>query len=136
MSLLKQYYRKTLLFSFFILFSFSLSGKNYKRLDLASGLPGNTIKCIYKDSKGLMWIATETGLCTYNGKRVQIIDEQDGLIHNVIWKITEDGQNNIWLSVYGHGVAKFDGNKFTFYDKSHGLVHNSVRTLFYSKKNH
>jgi ligand-binding sensor domain-containing protein len=136
MSLLRLYYRKTLLFSFFTLFSFSLSGKNYKRLDLASGLPGNTIKCIYKDSKGLMWIATETGLCTYNGKSVQIIDEQDGLIHNVIWKITEDGQNNIWLSVYGHGVAKFDGKKFTFYDKSHGLVHNSVRTLFYSKKHH
>lgn len=134
MNLSKQFSLKTLLFSFFILSGFSSYGKNYKRLDLASGLPGNTIKCIFKDSKGLMWIATETGLCTYNGKNIHVLNEKDGLPYNVIWKITEDGQKNIWLSVYGHGVAKFNGKKYTFYDTRNGLINNWVRSLYYSKE--
>jgi len=134
MILLKHCSLRTLVFSFFILFGFSAQGNNYKRLDLASGLPGNTIKCIYKDSKGLMWIATETGLCTYDGRSIQIIDQKDGLPHNVVWKITEDGQKNLWFSIYGYGVAKYNGKKFTFYDARHGLVNNWVRSLYYSKK--
>lgn len=134
MNLLKHCSLRTQVFSLFLLLSFFVQGKNYKRLDLAKGLPGNTIKCIYKDSKGLMWIATETGLCTYDGKSIHVLNEKDGLPYSVIWKITEDGQKNIWLSVYGHGVAKFDGKKYTFYDKRHGLVNNWVRSLYYSKK--
>jgi hypothetical protein len=134
MNLLEHCSLRTQVFSLFFLLSFFVQGKNYKRLDLARGLPGNTIKCIYKDSRGLMWIATETGLCTYNGKSIHVLNDKDGLPYSEIWKITEDGQKNIWLSVYGHGVAKFDGKKYTFYDKRHGLVNNWVRSLYYSKK--
>lgn len=112
--------------------SFSQSLRNYT---LANGLPGNSIKALYKDSKGIMWIATETGLCTYDGLEFEVVNHEDGLKYNLVWNIIEDKENNIWLSLYGNGIAKFDGDKFTYYNKKNGLVNDAVRTLYYSEEN-
>jgi ligand-binding sensor domain-containing protein len=127
-------YRNQLLISIGFFLAFFSSAQPIRTISLADGLPGNSIKCIYKDSKGLMWIATETGLCTYNGKTIRILNENDGLKYNLIWKITEDDHQNIWLSTYGNGIAKYDGKKFHYYSKKDGLVNDKVRYLFYSKK--
>lgn len=130
MLLLKKQTLK-LIFLFSFLFTQSQTVKNFT---ISNGLAGNDIKCIYKDSNGLMWIATGTGLCTYDGIRFNIIGEDKGLKHNLIWKITEDDKKNIWLSVFGNGIAKYDGKKFTYYNEKNGLINNSVRSLYYSKK--
>jgi ligand-binding sensor domain-containing protein len=122
--------------SLFIVFlCFGAFGQHVKNYTMADGLPGNSIKCLFKDSKGLIWIATETGLCTYNGSEFKIIGNEQGLYYNSVWDITEDDKKNIWLSVYGYGVAKFDGRKFCYFSKKDGLINNSVRRLFFSKKN-
>ena len=121
---------------FFILFffCFSVSAQNVKNYTMSDGLPGNSIKCLFKDSKGLLWIATETGLCTYNGSEFKIIGREQGLEYNSVWGITEDDKKNIWLSVYGNGIAKYDGKKFSYFSTKDGLINNSVRTVFFSKK--
>ena len=134
MNLLQLYLKRILLYSCVFFASCTLFGQTVKNLTLSDGLPGNSIKCLYKDSKGLMWIATDSGLCTYDGNKFNIIGEDQGLKHNQIWKITEDDKKNIWLSTYSNGVAKFDGKKYIYYDKKNGLVNNSVRTLFFSKE--
>ena len=82
-----------------------------------------------------MWIATETGLCTYDGSEFKIIGREQGLKYNLIWSIAEDDKKNIWLSVYGNGIAKYDGKKFVYFSTKDGLINNSVRTLYFSKKN-
>ena len=126
--------KKQILSLLFYLSFLIVQSQTVKNFTIADGLPGNAIKCIFKDSKGLMWIATETGLCTYDGMRFEIIGEEHGLKYNLIWKITEDDKRNIWLSLYGNGVAKYDGKKFTYYDKKQGLINNAVRSLYFSKK--
>ncbi len=108
--------------------------QNVKNYNISDGLPGNSIKCIFKDSRGLLWIATETGLCIYDGTNFKIIGEDQGLKYTFIWKIIEDPNKNIWLSTYGEGIAKFDGNKFTYYNKKNGLINDAVRSMCYSKK--
>ncbi|RAR72556.1 sensor histidine kinase [Flavobacterium aciduliphilum] len=118
------------LFFFFLL----TQSQSVKNLTIADGLPGNAIKCLFKDSNGLMWIGTETGLCTYDGLHYRIIGEEQGLKYNLIWKITEDNKKNIWLSLYGNGVAKYDGKKFTYYSKKEGLINNAVRSMCFSEK--
>lgn len=125
--------KKTLSFLFFFTFLL-IHSQTVKNFTLADGLPGNAIKCLFKDSNGLMWIGTETGLCTYDGLRFKIIGQEQGLKHNLIWKITEDSKKNIWLSLYGNGVAKFDGVKFTYYTKKQGLVNDAVRSMYFSEK--
>lgn len=104
-----------------------------KNITINDGLPSNTIRCIYKDSRGLLWIGTEAGLCCYDGINYKVYNETNGLKHNRVWAIVEDEQNNLWLSLYGSGLAKYDGKTFTYYDKENGLVNNSIRRLLYSK---
>ena len=105
-----------------------------KNITINDGLPSNNIKCIFKDSRGIMWIGTEDGLCSYNGKEFKIFNQNNGLKYNNVWSITEDNQSNLWFSFYGDGIARFDGNKFSYYNTNNGLIHNSVRKLHFSKK--
>lgn len=134
MSLLQKLLRKSIL-SFILLISIcNLSAQNVKNFTLADGLSGNSILCIFKDSNGLLWIGTETGLCTYDGSNFKTIGEEQGLKYNVVWKIIEDDKKNLWMSVFGDGIAKFDGKKFTYYNNKDGLINNSVRSMYFSKK--
>ena len=98
------------------------------------GLPNNSIKCLFKDSRGLMWIGTEAGLCCYDGSSFKIYNETNGLKYSEVWAIAEDNDHNLWLSLYGNGLAKFDGKKFTYFGKKEGLINTGIRKIFYSKK--
>ncbi|MEI7509437.1 MAG: histidine kinase [Flavobacterium sp.] len=105
-----------------------------KNISINDGLPSNGIKCFFKDSRGLMWIGTEAGLCCYDGTSFKIYNETNGLKYSEVWAIAEDNDHNLWLSLYGKGLSKFDGKKFTFYDKKNGLINNAIRKIYYSKK--
>ena len=118
----------------FFLSCFGAISQHVKNYTLADGLPGNSIKCLFKDSKGLLWIATETGLCTFNGSEFNIIGKEHGLAHNLVWAIEEDENNCLWFSLYGNGIAMYDRKKFTYYTAKDGLVHDAVRSIVYHKK--
>lgn len=121
-----------------ILLSFSIVSFSQtipcKNITINDGLPSNNIKCIFKDSRGILWIGTEDGLCSYNGKDYKIFNQNNGLKYNNVWSITEDNDHNLWFSFYGDGIAKYNGKKFQYYNTKNGLIHNSVRKLHYSKK--
>lgn len=134
MTLLLQLLNKKHLYFSLFFFCFSVSAQNVKNYTMSDGLPGNSIKCLFKDSRGLLWIATETGLCTYDGSEFKIIGSEKGLKYNLIWAITEDDKKNIWLSVFGNGIAKYDGKKFIYFSTKDGLINNSVRTMYFSKE--
>lgn len=134
MNLLLLLQKKQTLSIVFFFFVFISTGQNAKNFTISDGLPGNSIKCLYKDSNGFMWIATETGLCTYDGSEFKIIGSEKGLKYNLIWAITEDDKKNIWLSVFGNGIAKYDGKKFIYFSTKDGLINNSVRTMYFSKE--
>lgn len=134
MNLLRLLPKKQTLSVVFFFFFFISLGQTVKNFTISNGLPGNSITCLFKDSNGFLWIATETGLCLYDGAYFKIIGEAEGLKYNLIRKIVEDKQGNIWLSVYGNGIAKYDGKKFTYYSKKQGLVHDAVRSMYFSEK--
>ncbi len=100
-----------------------------KHYDVLDGLPSNTIRCIYKDSRGLMWVGTDDGLCLFDGKTFTTFTEEDGLVGKLIWDIAEDKDNNLWFSCYGDGLSMYDGISFTNYTSENGLVNNAIRTL-------
>lgn len=55
---------------------------------------------VYKDSRNLLWIGTNTGLTIWDLKRdsLSYFDISDGLSDNVIRGITEDNLHNIWVT--------------------------------------
>ncbi|WP_168193996.1 two-component regulator propeller domain-containing protein [Pontibacter sp. SGAir0037] len=66
------------------------------------GLPSKIIDSFYQDAEGNMWLGTEKGLVCYTGKRFILVDENNGLFFNGIYRILEDKAGAIWLSgTYG-----------------------------------
>ena len=65
-----------------------------QRLSEEDGLSSNHVLCCMQDSRGFLWIGTDTGLDRYDGVQIQSLErptrclaESDG----IIWAGTEDG---------------------------------------------
>lgn len=100
------------------------------------GLPSMSIRCMYKDSRGLLWIGTDAGLCSFDGKSFRIYKADKGMTAGKIWAIAEDEEANLWFGSYGDGLYKYDGKHFERLTTKNGLVSNYIRVLLYSKKFH
>ncbi|MBK7031382.1 MAG: hypothetical protein IPH45_20295 [Bacteroidales bacterium] len=73
--------RSGLLIGFILLVNLFVSGQSLfsHNFTVNDGLPSNTIRCIYKDTKDRMWIGTGAGLCQYDGKEFTILGVRNGL---------------------------------------------------------
>jgi len=128
--------RITFFIILFLLVSPLIWGQNYytRNITMDDGLPSNTIRDIYKDSRGYVWIGTEAGLAKYDGTKFKTYTTRDGLSGNRIWSITEDTLGNLWMANYGNGISMFDGKQFTNYSTKDGLINDNVRIIKYSDK--
>ena len=119
-----------------LFYSSNISGQNYftENFTIDAGLPSNTVRAIFKDSRGLMWIGTASGLCRFDGREFIIYNSSNGLAAENIFDITEDNRGNLWIGSMGGGISTFDGKKFTNYSSKDGLVCNEVRRVWWSRK--
>ena len=66
-----------------------------------NGLSENTIRKIYQDSRGYIWVATQDGLNRYDGFTFTVYNHQpenpNSISDNFINEITEDRHGNIWV---------------------------------------
>ena len=124
---------KKLLFIFLCIVTLSqLSAQdyNFKHYGQKQGLANANIKCIFQDSYGFLWFATQGGgMSKFDGKSFTNYDKQDGLVGNDVICITEDEHNSIWIGTVD-GVSKYDGKKFTNYTIDNGLKENKVFHIF------
>lgn len=77
------------------------------------------INCFYKDSKNVIWIGGQNGLCSMkqNGSSYLTTyyklpiktNEKDGY---AVWSIIEDQKGNIWAGTYLEGLYKLENNQF------------------------
>lgn len=111
--MMKRLFSILLIFAFaFHIQCFAISSINEKVISFetfsnADGLSNNNIQCIYHDSKGFLWIGTNSGLNRYDGKNFLIFrnDPQNpnSLSSNCIHGICEDTDKNIWVAT-GYGI--------------------------------
>jgi len=80
---------------------------DFDHIKMQDGIPDNTVRDIFQDSRGYMWFATFNGLCRYDGKNFytyrSIPGDTTSLSNNRIEYIKEDKDGYIW------GITK-DGN--------------------------
>ncbi|MBQ9282805.1 MAG: hypothetical protein IJ207_11530 [Treponema sp.] len=77
---------------------------SFKQID---GLENEYVMCIYKDTNDIVWIGTDGGGIYFmkNEAIIAHISSDDGLVGNVIFKITQDKEGCYWICT-GSGISR------------------------------
>jgi ligand-binding sensor domain-containing protein/signal transduction histidine kinase/DNA-binding response OmpR family regulator len=77
----------------------------FENLSEKDGLSSNAVSCIYKDSRGFIWIGTRNGLNRYNAYTFEVWKHMPGdtlsINNNEIFCINEDEEQNILIGSRG-----------------------------------
>lgn len=98
----------------------------FDHITSAHGLSENVVNCMYQDSQGFLWIGTNDGLNRYDGYNFTVYppipDDDRSINSNLIFAITEDQHQNIWIGTTGSGLNRFDPRTeiFTHYRHQSG----------------
>ncbi|MBQ8656174.1 MAG: hypothetical protein IJ527_03840 [Prevotella sp.] len=92
----------------------------FRHLDTSDGLSNSQVNCIYRDSRGFVWIGTAYGLDRYDGYRIKTFlsyaRDTTTLRTNRIDEVFEDNEGNLWInqgfnySCYDPVTERFDRN--------------------------
>ncbi|HEY1039780.1 MAG TPA: two-component regulator propeller domain-containing protein, partial [Bacteroidia bacterium] len=86
-------------------------GEQFRKVNEKS-IVKSAIACLFEDSKGNIWVATEAEgvvVFSFNGvsfNKIKHYTIVDGKVVQPAYKITEDKDGVIWISTYGHGLFK------------------------------
>ncbi|WP_163326073.1 hybrid sensor histidine kinase/response regulator transcription factor [Draconibacterium mangrovi] len=110
-------------------------------------LRGKAVNKLYKDSNGILWIATEDGgVCTFNTETKEILNYyqhrgSEGLSSNNIHAICEDRNGDIWFGHFMTGIDIFNPKTKRFKnisilpDVRYSITENSVYSIYKDSKN-
>ena len=114
-------------------------GISFKYYTQKDGLSSNIVKCIYKDSKGFVWIGTVDGLNRFDGNSFTVYKndpfDTSTISNNEITSIMEDGDSNLWIGT-NEGLNLYDWKKDNFSSFLHhpgnkkSISYNWIRVLF------
>jgi len=102
----------------------------FSALDERSGLKGNSISELIRDSRGIMWVTTSQGLNYFDKETDRFVayNSAGGLASDFLISILEDCDNNFWISSQkGLSYASVDRNSkpynisFQNFDERDGL---------------
>lgn len=89
------------------------------KFSTANGLTDNTVRQIYQDSRGYIWMATFYGLSRYDGYNIVKYTPADGRMpveEAQIRRLVEDSHGFLWLMCNNDAVGCLDLNTDTFVD--------------------
>jgi len=101
---------------------------NFTNYTLENGLPQSTVFSIYQDSRGYLWVGTESGVARFNGFQFTVFDRSTGLPGNTVRSITEGPDGNIWVGT-DMGIGIFDGINWKKITAKNGLLGSAVIKL-------
>lgn len=100
-----------------------------ERLTTSDGLADNSIRYIYQDNKGFLWLATLNGLSRYDGTSFVNFypqeDKQLSLADHRIKSLTEDRHGFLWITTYADIFSCYDLQKDCFVDFTGCGKHNN-----------
>jgi len=77
-----------------------------------NGLPNNVVYATFKDSRGLIWCGTGTGLAIYQGNRFIPVNsntmDTNNILRGIVYAIQEDKHHMIWAGNYTNGITVFN----------------------------
>ncbi len=120
-----KYFRFILLVCVAVLFMSSSSDRvKFSFLTIKDGLSQSSIKCIYQDSDGYLWIGTSDGLNKFDGYKFTIYDNNpinpNSICGNDITCIYENPHDSIlWIGTQSNGLVAYNKGKDNFISFQH-----------------
>lgn len=112
-------------------------------------LPGNDIRCIFKDTNGNIWVGTNHGLALFNTQTNSFTTFKDnqsdvhGVLSSRIFSIKQFKNNKLWITTEFNGIAILDLKQSFFLlpeqihfeyikegDGENSLSNSSIRSVF------
>ncbi len=128
-----------------LVFSLSLYAEerpnfSFSPAELNKRLSQKTIKQIYQDSTGYLWVITQEGLSRYDGYQlIRFVHDprKPNSINSVnVRVIIEDNNNRLWVATDGGGLNLFNSanHTFTSWQSSNGMndspMSNKIRSMW------
>jgi len=103
----------------YIIFYFAIASVyaqqyDFLRLDNTNGLSNNQVECVFKDSRGFVWIGTNIGLNRYDGVNFKIYKNEKNNPDNPdrIFDIQEDINGNLWIKSFNYLLYEWKNERF------------------------
>lgn len=99
---------------------------HYERSD---GLSGNTIRSMYEDREGNLWVVTDRGLDMFRDTPVVTYSTIEGLVGSALSSVLALHDGTVWVG-NEQALNVIDGNGIRAIDPRHGLPGQDVTGLF------
>ena len=73
-------------------------GVHFRNFSTDDGLPDNSVRAIFQDSDGLIWLCTREGICMYDGLHFKPLEDPAcDILNGLAMSIAEDPQHRLWF---------------------------------------
>ena len=99
----------------------------FEHVSSHEGLNQHTITRLFTDKAGMLWVGTQDGLHSYNGRRFHLFghdaDNPKSISEGFITDIVQDEDNFIWVATHSQGLNRLNlkTGDFTRYGRAQGL---------------
>jgi ligand-binding sensor domain-containing protein/anti-sigma regulatory factor (Ser/Thr protein kinase) len=83
----------------------------FKNYTVNDGLVANSVRRVFQDSKGFLWIATWEGLSKYDGHKFTNYSTANGLSHNMINDFYESPDGKLYVATNNGSIDMVNENK-------------------------
>lgn len=106
-----------------------LAGDRVTVFDRQQGLTDATLRVVYSDSAGNVWLGANTGLIQFRENKFIRFTTKEGLPHNTIRVIIEDIDGSLWIGT-NDGLSRMRDGRFQNFSTRDGLPDNTVVALY------
>lgn len=103
---------------------------NFCSYNKIQGLKHDQVRGMDQDSAGSLWLATDDGLISYDGRYFSRYSTDQGLTGNLILTVCIDQKDNVWAGTYLGGLIKYDGKYIFKYSSADGLAGDNVNIIY------
>ncbi len=90
----------------------------FQHITTDDGLSTGTVDCVFKDSRGYLWLGTWNGLNRYNAYSIELFEhdpkDPNSVAGGRVTSIIEDNDRKVWFGTNGNGISVFDYNTQVF----------------------
>jgi ligand-binding sensor domain-containing protein len=95
-------------------FYFDISTEQWSSLALTT-IPPSSVTDIIIDNTDRLWIGTQSGIVMKDGPIINTFTTTNGLSYDVVTKITQTNNGNIWVGTF-QGLNEWDGTNWIVHD--------------------